>query len=157
MTRIIVIGSKGQLGNEFQAIARNFPGSEFFFYDKDELDIQVKEDVGIKLAELKPQFLINCAAYTAVDKAETDKEIAFTINSEAVGFMAAACRLNNTRFIHISTDYVFDGTASSPYKEDDDTNPTSVYGETKLEGEREALRNDPEAIIIRTAWVYSAY
>ena len=105
----------------------------------------------------QPQYLINCAAYTAVDRAEQEKDLAFQVNAEAVGVLAAICKENHTKFIHISTDYVFDGTATAPYKEDSLTNPQSVYGASKLEGEKQALQFNPAAIVIRTSWVYSEY
>lgn len=157
MKKIVVIGSKGQLGNELQELSGQYSGYAFFFYDKDELDITQQPEVEKKMQELQPQFLINCAAYTAVDKAETDQEICYAINADAVGYLAKACKDNNTRFIHISTDYVFDGTATEPYKETDKPNPQSIYGRSKLAGEKEAVNNNPEAIIIRTSWVYSVY
>lgn len=157
MKKIVVIGSKGQLGNELQDISTQYPHYQYFFYDKDELDITQQEEVAERIKELQPDFLINCAAYTAVDKAETDKELCFAINADAVRYLAKACKDNSTQFIHISTDYVFDGTATTPYKEDDATNPQNVYGESKLAGEKEALAEDPDAIIIRTSWVYSFY
>src|SRR5688500_10282102 len=102
MSKIVIIGSKGQVGTEFQTLSAFFPEFDFLFYDKDELDIQIKEDVDGMMEEIEPDVLVNCAAYTAVDKAETEKEMAYAINSEAVGFMAAACIRKNTRFIHIS-------------------------------------------------------
>jgi dTDP-4-dehydrorhamnose reductase len=104
-----------------------------------------------------PAYLINCAAYTAVDRAEQEKDLAFQVNGEAVGVLAAICKENHTKFIHISTDYVFDGTATEPYKEDSPTNPQSVYGSSKLEGEKQAFEFNPDSIIIRTSWVYSEY
>lgn len=156
MKKIVVIGSKGQLGNELQDLSGQYD-YEYFFYDKDELDITQQAEVEKKMQELQPQFLINCAAYTAVDKAESDEEICYAINADAVGYLAKACKDNNTRFVHISTDYVFDGTATEPYKETDITNPQNVYGQSKLAGEKEAVHNNPEAIIIRTSWVYSVY
>lgn len=157
MKKIIVIGSKGQLGNEFQQLAKAYSSFQFFFYDVAEMDIVNKELVEIRIAEVKPDYLINCAAYTAVDKAEADKEIAFAINSDAVKNLALACTANSVKFIHISTDYVFDGDAQQPYKEDSIVNPKNVYGQSKLRGEEEALANNKEVIIIRTAWVYSTY
>jgi len=157
MKRIVVIGSKGQLGNELQELALQYKQYEFFFYDKDELDIVIKEEVFKKIGELHPHYLINCAAYTAVDKAETDIELAQAINSDAVRNLASACTENGVSFLHISTDYVFDGLATQPYKEDAAVNPMSVYGKTKLEGEKEALNGNKDAIIIRTAWVYSVF
>ncbi|RYF77686.1 MAG: dTDP-4-dehydrorhamnose reductase, partial [Chitinophagaceae bacterium] len=102
-------------------------------------------------------FVINCAAYTAVDKAESEREEAFQINATAVGALAAACSKQGTGFIHISTDYVFDGSRQTPFKEDDAVNPINVYGESKLAGEQAALQNNPQSIVIRTSWVYSSY
>jgi dTDP-4-dehydrorhamnose reductase len=157
MKKIIVIGAHGQLGNEFRVLSSDYPQYQFFFYDKEHLDITIREDVDKRITELKPDYLINCAAYTAVDKAETEKEPAFAINKEAVNNLATACTRNGVKFIHISTDYVFDGTASKPYKETDTVSPANVYGISKLKGEEEAIRGNEDAIIIRTAWVYSVY
>lgn len=157
MKKILVIGSKGQLGNEFQELAKEYPFFLYIFYDVAQMDIANKELVEEEMEELKPDYLINCAAYTAVDKAETDSELAYAINGDAVGNLALACAANNVKFIHISTDYVFDGEATEPYKEDTQVNPSSVYGLSKLKGEQEALHNNKDAIIIRTAWVYSVY
>src|SRR5215213_8041102 len=157
MKKIIVTGSKGQLGNEFQNLAKVYSSYQFFFYDVEEMNIMDKDLVNKGIAEIKPDYLINCAAYTAVDKAETDKEIVYAINSDAVRNLALACTANDVKFIHISTDYVFDGEAREPYKEDSIVNPKNVYGQSKLKGEEEALAGNKEVIIIRTAWVYSAY
>ncbi|HUS03785.1 MAG TPA: dTDP-4-dehydrorhamnose reductase, partial [Chitinophagaceae bacterium] len=100
---------------------------------------------------------INCAAYTAVDKAESEKEKAFLINADAAGNLAAICKDHQAQFIHLSTDYVFDGTASSPYKEEDKISPVNVYGASKLRGEELVLNHNPSAVIIRTSWVYSSF
>jgi len=105
----------------------------------------------------KPSFFINCAAYTAVDRAEQEKDLAMQVNGESVGVLAAICKENNCHFIHISTDYVFDGNAKEPYTEDSPTNPQSVYGASKLQGEKQALQFNEESIIIRTSWVYSEF
>jgi dTDP-4-dehydrorhamnose reductase len=107
--------------------------------------------------EYEPAYVINCAAYTAVDKAESEKEQANEINGRAVGALATMCKLFGTRLIHISTDYVFNGTASSPLKENDAVDPVNTYGASKLLGEQLALQNNPDTIIIRTSWVYSFY
>ena len=157
MKKIIILGAKGQLGNEFQELEKQFPSFTFFFYDVAEMDIVNKDLVEKGISEIKPDYVVNCAAYTAVDKAETDEELAYAINSEAVRNIAVACAVNGVKFIHISTDYVFDGEASEPYNEDSPVNPFSVYGLSKLHGEKEALQADKEVIIIRTAWVYSTY
>lgn len=157
MKKILVIGSKGQLGNEFQVLAKEYTAYHFYFYDIAELDIVNVELVNKSIGELKPDYLINCAAYTAVDKAETESELAYAINSDAVRNLAVACSANAVKFIHISTDYVFDGEATEPYTEESVTNPASIYGLTKLKGEQEAIKNNKDVIIIRTAWVYSVY
>jgi len=157
MRKIVVIGAKGQLGSEFQQLEKNYPSFKFYFYDVAEMDIVNRQLVERGIEELKPDYLINCAAYTAVDIAETEKELAFAINSDAVKNLALSCSKHNVHFIHISTDYVFDGEATEPYQENSDLNPTNVYGQSKLKGEEEALNGDKDVIIIRTAWVYSAY
>jgi len=154
---ILVIGASGQLGQELQALAPEFPGYRFLFATKDELDILHPVETGEYFSSRSIDFCINCAAYTAVDKAETEKENAFFINAYAVACIADICHKNKTQLIHISTDYVFDGTANQPYKETDRTAPVSVYGKSKMHGEELALRNDPSAIIIRTSWLYSAF
>lgn len=156
MKKILVIGSKGQLGSELQEIAGNYP-FQFFFYDVAEMDITNAALVEKQFAALKPDYLINCAAYTAVDKAETDKDLAFLINGEAVKYLALACTSNDVKFIHVSTDYVFSGESKHPYKESDALCPINVYGESKLKGEEEAISANKDVIIIRTAWVYSVY
>ena len=156
MKKILVVGSKGQLGSELQELSKEY-SFHFFFFDFPEMDITNKELVNEKINSLKPDYLINCAAYTAVDKAETEKDIAFAINRDGVSNLATACTENNVLFIHISTDYVFDGETKEPYKEDSPVKPANIYGISKLQGEQEALKNNPEVIIIRTAWVYSAY
>jgi dTDP-4-dehydrorhamnose reductase len=106
---------------------------------------------------LKPQYCINCAAYTAVDKAESEQDMAMLVNREAVGNLAAVCKKFNTKLIHISTDYVFDGESETPYQPDDQTGPISIYGISKLKGEGLCLKENADAIIIRTAWVYSEF
>ena len=155
--RIIVTGAHGQLGNEIRVLSNNYPAFDFVFVDKDELPIDNAVAVRNWFERHKPAYCINCAAYTAVDKAETEKDIAMLVNGEAPGILAAACSAFNTRFIHISTDYVFDGTATMPYLESDATSPVNYYGVTKLRGEELTLANNPATIIIRTAWVYSSF
>ena len=156
MKKILVIGAKGQLGSELQELSKDYP-FQFFFYDVAEMDIANKDLVDQGIVRLKPDYLINCAAYTAVDKAETDKELAFAINADAVKYLAQACTDSGVKFIHISTDYVFNGNGKEPYKENDALSPINVYGESKLKGEKEAIAGNRDVIIIRTAWVYSAY
>lgn len=154
---ILVTGANGQLGNEFRVLANKFPWAHFIFVGREELPIEDREQVIQFFAVHQPSYCINCAAYTAVDKAESDKETAFRVNATATGILAAACTQFHTRLIHISTDYVFDGQSPAPYTEEDTTNPVNYYGESKLRGEELCIQNNPDAIIIRTAWVYSAF
>ncbi len=154
---ILVTGANGQLGKEFRTLAPLYPKYNFLFTSKDELSIDNFESVKKYFKRNTINFCINCAAYTAVDKAEIDKEAAFLINAFAVAKLASVCEEFNTQLIHISTDYVFDGTAKQPYKETDTTNPVSVYGQSKLKGEELILKNNPSAIIIRTSWVFSSF
>ena len=154
---ILVTGANGQLGKELKKIAPTASALDFVFLSREDMPIHHFEMVRYYFKVYQPAFLINCAAYTAVDRAEQEKDKAFQINAEAVGVLAAVCKENHCGFIHISTDYVFDGKSQTPYQEDAKTNPQSVYGHSKLKGEEEALRNNPDSIIIRTAWVYCEY
>jgi dTDP-4-dehydrorhamnose reductase len=154
---ILVTGAGGQLGRELQLLAPAFRAYQFLFTTREELDIEQPAAMEKYFSAHSIDICINCAAYTAVDKAETEKENAFFINAYAVAFIAYLCQINKIQLIHISTDYVFDGTASAPYKETDKTNPASVYGQSKWRGEEMALKNDPSTIIIRTAWLYSSF
>lgn len=153
--KILVTGSNGQLGNELRDLASLYPQYEFVFTGLPELSITDKDAVENFFKEARPAYLINCAAYTAVDKAESEKEINDLINGTAVGILANACKNYGAKFIHISTDYVFDGNATSPLKESDEVDPVNAYGASKLLGEELAFKNDPDTIIIRTSWVYS--
>ena len=155
--KIVVTGANGQLGSELRDLAAAFPQFEFICVSHETLPIDQAAIINDFFDKHRPAYCINCAAYTAVDKAETEKELAYTINATAVGELAAVCRKNECRLIHISTDYVFDGRATIPYREDDITDPQNVYGTSKLEGERQAIRADPLSIIIRSSWVYSYY
>ncbi len=157
MIKILVTGSNGQLGKELKKIASSFPQFDFIFLSKEDMPIHHFEMVRHYFNTYHPHYCINCAGYTAVDRAEQEKDRAFQINGEAVGVLAAICKEHHCQFIHISTDYVFDGTASVPYKEDSPTNPQSVYGLSKLEGEKQAMQLNPDSNIIRTSWVYSEY
>ncbi len=154
---ILVTGANGQMGNELQVLAADFPDYRFLLVTKEELNIADGSATEKYFSTHTIDFCINCAAYTAVDKAESDEENAFLINATAVATLAAVCKKNNTQLIHISTDYVFDGTATQPYTETDKTNPVSVYGKSKLQGEELAMQNAPSTIIIRTAWLYSSF
>ncbi len=156
--KILVTGSKGQLGSKIKDLSVDFQSFSFSFTDLDELDITNFNSVLDFFKFEKPDIVINCAAYTAVDKAEDDYENAFKINALGPGNLAKACNVHNSKFIHISTDYVFDGKErEKPYLESDFTSPQSVYGSTKLEGENLVLKNLQDAIIVRTAWLYSEY
>ena len=155
---ILVTGANDQLGRELQAIAENFPQFSFSFHDRTTLNLDNPASITATLTREQPAWCINCAAYTAVDKAESEKDLAFHINGEAVGHLAAACRVSGAKLIHISTDYVFDGLSATPLKESDPTNPINTYGASKLAGEQNALRENPDAtLIIRTSWVYSEF
>ncbi len=157
MTKVLVTGANGQLGSEIRVLASLFPEMNFAFTDVAELDITNPEKVAEFIAAFKPEYLINCAAYTNVDKAETDLETATLLNAGAVGILADCSAKAGCQMIHISTDYVFDGKGPRPYKEDDPVAPQSAYGRTKLEGEILCQRNNPKSIIIRTSWLYSAF
>jgi dTDP-4-dehydrorhamnose reductase len=154
---ILVTGANGQLGKELQVLADSNSSFSFLFTTKQELPVQDAEQVRSFFSKHRPAFCINCAAYTAVDKAETEKDQAFLVNAEAVGILAAACRQFAARLIHISTDYVFDGQSPVPYTEEAATNPLNVYGASKLRGEQLCMQNNPDVVIIRTAWVYSGF
>ncbi len=154
---ILITGAQGQLGREFQALQKLFPQYHFLFVGKNELQIANEDTVNSFFENNKIDVCVNCAAYTAVDKAEIEKELATAVNANAVGYLAKASKKYNSQFIHISTDYVFDGTANTPYKPDDKTNPVNFYGQTKLHGELEAIKENPNSMIIRTAWVYSRF
>jgi len=154
---ILVTGSGGQLGKELKSISPNFPYCQFLFVVKEDLNIFDKVTLEKFYSGHSIDYCINCAAYTAVDKAEFEKELAFKINANAVGILAAICNKHKTQLIHISTDYVFDGSKKQLYTETDKTNPLNVYGASKLKGEELAIQNCPSAIIIRTSWLYSSY
>ena len=158
MTNILVTGANGQLGSEINAIAPKYDKYNFFFTDVKALDITNKEAVQNYLTNNSINTIINCAAYTAVDKAESEPALANNINHLAVANFAQLAKDKNIKLIHISTDYVFDGKAHTPYSETDVPNPPSVYGKTKLAGEQAMQKINPaNSIIIRTSWVYSKY
>lgn len=154
---ILVTGSNGQLGNELQELASVYPAYRFVFASREDLKLHHFGLVENFFVGLQPQYCINCAAYTAVDKAESEQDMAMLVNGEAVGNLAAVCKKFHTKLIHISTDYVFDGESETPYQPDDATGPISIYGISKLKGEELCLQENPDAIIIRTAWVYSEF
>src|SRR5271154_4400040 len=131
-TKIVVTGADGQLGKELQELSAGYPQLDFIFASRRELPVDLPEAVHSFFETHRPIFCIHCAAYTAVDKAETERELAFLINAESVGLVAATCKLFHTKLIHISTDYVFDGTSATPLTEEDDTDPINIYGASKL-------------------------
>ena len=155
MPEILVTGGNGQVGRELNKRSAEMPEFTLRFVDIEDFDISNASDVNEYFRTHTPAYLINCAAYTAVDKAETEKVIAQKVNSSAVKILNDACLLHNTRMIHISTDYVFDGLLYRPYTEEDTPHPLSVYGKSKLAGEKKL--SPFNSIIIRTSWLYSAH
>lgn len=155
--RILVTGAGGQLGLSIKKISGDYPDCEFIFTDVAELDITEKKAVGAMLEDCSVDVIINCAAYTAVDRAEAEPEAARRINAEGVEVLSRAAAVAGAAMVHISTDYVFDGTATAPYAEDAPTSPQGVYGITKAEGERLFLRSGCRGAIVRTAWLYSEF
>ena len=157
MKKILVTGANGQLGQCLQKISSQFEEFEFIFTDSETLDITNKEEVNDFFWQNAPDFCINAAAYTAVDLAETELEKAFLVNADGAENLAEACAENNAQFIHVSTDYVFDGENNLAYTEEDFTNPLGVYGASKLAGDELALEVNPCSVILRTSWVYSEF
>ena len=158
MNNILVTGGNGQLGSELREIAPNYQDYNFLFTDVKNLDITNHSAVAAFIESNNITVIINCAAYTAVDKAESEPELADAINNLAVSNFAQIAKEKNIKLIHISTDYVFDGTNYKPYVETDIPNPKSVYGKTKLDGEIALQKINPaNAVIIRTSWVYSKF
>ena len=158
MHNILVTGSNGQLGNELRLVVEEKDkDNNYFFTDVEELDITNKSDVSQFLQANDIDVVVNCAAYTNVDKAEDECEIADLINHIGVKNLAETCKERDGFLIHISTDYVFDGTKNTPYTETDKTKPLGVYGETKLRGENAIISSGCEYVIIRTSWLYSSF
>ena len=155
--KIAVTGGNGQLGKELQEMSSNYPQFEFYFLTREDMPIDQFDLVRTYFKTLQPAYCINCAAYTAVDKAEAEKDLAFLVNGEAVGVLAAICKEHDTKLIHISTDYVFNGEGTYPYTENFPTDPINVYGASKLQGEKDAIGFNPDCIVIRTSWVYSSF
>jgi dTDP-4-dehydrorhamnose reductase len=156
MAVILITGSAGQLGSEIKDLSRNYSGYEFIFTDVDTLDIADENKVREFIDRHRPDWIINCAAYNLVDKAESEPEKALKINRDSVKNIAESIKGSECRLIHISTDYVFDGKANTPYNETISPNPLSFYGKSKLEGEKAALTHHM-SMIIRTSWLYSSY
>jgi len=157
MVNILVTGANGQLGSEFRAIARDYPALSFHFTDVEELNITNDHDVRAFFDQYEPDVVINCAGYTAVDKAEEEPEKAIWLNKEGVTVLAEMCDRFDSYLIHISTDYVFDGKTNRPYREDDIPSPISVYGISKLDGEEAMMACLQKGLIIRTSWLYSSF
>lgn len=159
MKKIVVTGANGQLGKSLHEVVRlrNKGDFQFLFFDRSNLDISNEKLVESFFFTNQVDYVVNCAAYTAVDLAETEVEEAFKINSDGVKFLAEQTNEQGAKLIHISTDYVFDGTARQPYLTTDQPNPINVYGKSKWEGEKWALSLNPKSFVIRTSWVYSSY
>ncbi len=154
---ILITGANGQLGSEIREISPLYKDHHFTFTDIPELDLTNYNSLGNFFSKNKFDCIINCAAYTAVDKAEEESEKAFMVNATAVKYLAEYASKSKALFVHISTDYVFDGMYYKPYDEDELTNPKCVYGKSKLDGEVEIMFNSDKAIIIRTSWLYSSF
>ncbi len=155
---ILILGSNGQVGSEFRELSLKYKSYNFFFTDRESLDITDEKALELFCSENLINIIVNCAAYTAVDKAEDETQLADKINHLAVKQIANISKKLNIQFIHISTDYVFDGRSYQPYHEEIKPNPTSVYGQSKLAGELEMISINPsKSIVIRTSWVYSSY
>ncbi len=155
--RIVVTGSNGQLGKELAQIAADHSRFQFTFLTREEFPLDDNKKIETWLNGNPVDIFIHCAAYTTVDKAESEIEKVFQINAAASGAIARQLSKNKTRLIYISTDYVFDGTSAVPLKENAITNPVNIYGASKLEGERLVLQNNPSSQIIRTSWLYSSF
>ena len=155
MKKVLLIGAKGQVGQELQVTLPQL--GEVISIGREELDLTNSEKISQLIREIHPDYLVNAAAYTAVDKAETEPDLAYSINATAPKIMAEAAEKIKAKFLHISTDYVFDGRKNTPYLETDLTNPLGVYGQSKLRGEEEIKTVNSQAIILRTAWVYGSY
>ena len=154
--KILVTGANGQLGTAIKKESSTFPDLTIFYTDIEETDICSKESVQLALKKYAPNVVVNCAAYTAVDKAEDEEDKAFALNADAPANLAEQCKLMGVKLIHISTDYVFDGKSNVPYVETDRVNPQSVYGKSKLEGEQRSMALG-NTMVIRTSWLYSSY
>lgn len=156
MATILITGANGQLGNELKVVSKNFYGYDFIFTDIDTLDITNPEKIADFIKKSGPDWIINCAAYTLVDKAEIEPDVATLINGTAVKNITEVIKGSDCRFIHISSDYIYDGKSNIPYNEYLQPNPLSAYGRSKLAGEKYALLHQG-SMIIRTSWLYSSF
>lgn len=157
MKKILVTGPTGQVGSELKVLEPRYSQLEWVFADRSVLDLSDLKGISQVLDEIQPHIIINCAAYTAVDKAETETDLVDILNHQAVAVLAQWTTANDCQLLHLSTDYVFDGNSSTPLTEAAPTGPINAYGQTKLAGEQVCLRENLNAIIIRTSWVYSAF
>lgn len=157
MSHILVTGAKGQLGSEIFKISKNYPRAQFSFAGREEMPLEDENNLTIFLNQLNPDIIINTAAYTDVDQAEKEKNKANQINNLSVATIAVWCAKNSAKLIHVSTDYVYDGTNTIPYQENNLTKPINWYGVTKLRGEQAIERVLKDAVIIRTSWLYSEF
>jgi dTDP-4-dehydrorhamnose reductase len=157
MKKILITGANGQLGSELNVLSKIYSQFEWVFTDRDELDLCDLDNLATEISKINPQYIINCAAHTAVDRAESEFELSDVLNHKAVAVMAKWSNDNDCKLIHISTDYVFDGTAATALTESAATAPINVYGQTKLSGEKACMNENPSSIIIRTSWVYSSF
>ena len=157
--KILLLGANGQVGRELPEVVRQSPVKNFevIGLDRSQLDITLQTEVDKQIRAIQPSLVINAAAYTAVDHAEQEPELAYAVNRDAPGFIASACANNDIPLIHISTDYVFDGEKTGSYSEHDSVNPQSVYGQSKWEGEEVVRQNLDRHIILRTSWVFGVY
>jgi dTDP-4-dehydrorhamnose reductase len=157
MLNILITGSNGQLGSELKEVSAIYPFYNFIFTDIAELDITDEQEVELFFSETNIDVLVNCAGYTAVDRAEDEPDLAKLINYEAIANLVKVCKKYDTYLVHISTDYVFDGRNNRPYTEDDRPNPASTYGKSKLAGEEAMMSCLEKGMIIRTSWLYSSF
>lgn len=157
MKKVLVTGAGGQLGQCIQKITKNHENLEFHFFESEQLNITDNDQMQAVFLKNKYHYCINCAAYTNVEQAEKNPEIAFKVNTDAVALLARSCKANNTKLVHISTDYVFDGEKKTPYTVDDAPNPINEYGRSKLKGEQLIQEIMDEYFIVRTSWLYSEF